>query len=171
MKSDDWVDVLLPKNFHYHGMNKIKAGKGYRDGRPVGVISGPCPECNGQIISIKINTSRKGMECTSEKVCDTCGLIQPSAFAVIDKIEPEYHTRHYDTHEEWLEQSQAIGLTDEIDINLEYTAQEMGHRPNTGEIDYPESNPIFQNINDRNPRLEKAIQRLNKTNESKRHPR
>jgi hypothetical protein len=158
----------LPIHFWYPGMNKIKAGKGYRDGRPLGVLSGPCPECTGTIISIKINTSRKGMECTSEKVCDTCGLVQDGA--VIGKHEQQYHTPHFGSHEEWLERSQATGELDDCDNNLEYQAQQTGQRPNTDDIDYPDENNIFTNINDRNPRLEQAIKRLNKTNQSKKQP-
>lgn len=94
----------LPYNNHYYGMDKIKGGKGYKkDGKPIGILGGKCPECKGNIIKLQMNTSRKGMECTSEKVCDTCGLIMDTAYIVLNKIEQEYHSLTFKTHEDWIE--------------------------------------------------------------------
>lgn len=94
----------LPKNAHYYGMDKIKGGKGYKkDGKPIGILGGKCPECEGTIIKLQMNTSRKGMECTSEKVCDTCGIVVDTAYIVLNKIEKEYHSLTFKTHEDWVE--------------------------------------------------------------------
>ncbi len=98
----DYQSQYLPKAFHYYGMNKGKLGKGYIDGIPYGRISGPCDECGTPIISIQMNTSAKGMECTSEKVCPACGLIHQGAFTVLDRYEVQYTSKSYDTHEAWL---------------------------------------------------------------------
>jgi hypothetical protein len=102
MKDDSLGCPYLHPNFWYHGMNKIKAGKGYRNDIPLGPIGGKCSECDGDIISIKMNTSAKGFETTSEKVCNKCGLIVPGAFQTLEP-KGEYKARYYATHDEWVE--------------------------------------------------------------------
>lgn len=96
----------LPTQFRYDGYKKIKGGKGYRNGKPIGIQDVPCDaeytlhkqftylgkqynyelpyKCNGTIISLQMNTSSKGFETTSEKACDTCGKISLGSFIVID---------------------------------------------------------------------------------------
>jgi len=174
MNSDYQSEYLHPY-FHYHGMNKIKAGKGYYNGHPLGVLSGPCIECEGEIISLKINTSRKGMECTSEKVCNTCGLIYDGAFQILGKQEQEYHTRPYTSHEQWLEemkkQETRQGNPEDIAIECELEEHETGHRKQTeDDYTYGETETRYKNINDINIRLNLAIDRLASTNESKKQP-
>lgn len=161
----------LPKHFWYDGMNKIKAGKGYRNGIPLGVKSGPCKECDGEIIAIKICTSSKGFETTTEKVCNKCGLVYPTSFQIIDKIEEDYTTRPYQTHEDWLRNNKPTDILDGIDQTLEYECQVGGTRPSTDDdISFGPNKAMFKNENDYNPRLAKAIKRLSKTPQSKRQP-
>lgn len=103
MKSDEFTDVMLPKYFWYHGMNKIKAGKGYMDGKPLGVIGDNCTECDGLIIKLQMNTSSKGFETTSESVCDKCGLVEGGPFMVMEtRSDPKYPKlqRHHEVVEE-----------------------------------------------------------------------
>jgi hypothetical protein len=89
MKTDKFKDVTLPKNFHYHGMNKIKAGKGYRDGKALGVKEGKCKYCHGTIIRLRMNISNKGFECTSELVCDKCGTVYNMPYMILGKQDVE----------------------------------------------------------------------------------
>lgn len=124
----------LPLYFHYYGMDKVKAGKGYKkDGTPIGILGPKCPECDGTIISLQMNTSSRGMECTSEKVCDTCGLVQDGAFIVLGKQEAEYKTRPFDTHDEWIrrmvELEERQGNPDDIAVECELFASWTGNRP------------------------------------------
>jgi len=131
----------LPKDFHYYGMNKIKGGKGYREGHPIGIIGGPCPECEGTVVNLQMNTSSRGMECTSEKVCDTCGLIIDGAFSIYrHRFEPFYirepkiyHTNPFDTHEEWLERMKELdemqGKMDDVAVETELFQHWTGNRP------------------------------------------
>jgi hypothetical protein len=96
----------LPKNYWYPGMNKGKAGKGYRNDIPLGILGGPCegswinPKCTGTIISLKMNISSRGFETTSEKVCETCGALYPSPYQLGGGVTPDkppkrkkYHTK------------------------------------------------------------------------------
>lgn len=142
----------LPKDAHYYGMKKLKGGKGYDTyGHPQGIIGGPCPECTGTIINLQMNTSRKGMECTSEKVCDTCGLIIDGAFAIYrHKFEPyyirepkEYHTHPFNTHQEWLERMKELenpmGNPDDIALDAEMFAHVSGNRMNDNQADGDEA--------------------------------
>lgn len=124
----------LPYNFHYYGMDKVKGGKGYKkDGTPIGIIGSPCTECEGTIINVQMNTSSRGMETTCEKVCNTCGLVHDGPFLVLGKIEKEYHTKPYDTHEEWIEQMKKLeemqGNPDDISLETEMFEHMTGHRP------------------------------------------
>lgn len=132
----------LPYNFHYYGMDKLKGGKGYKkDGTPIGIIGGPCPECEGTIINLQINTSSRGMETTSEKVCDMCGLIIDGAFNISRhkyepfelREQPDYHTRPFDTHEDWLERMKELdsrqGNPEDIAVETEIYTHVTGHRP------------------------------------------
>lgn len=124
----------LPIEFHYYGMDKVKGGKGYKkDGTPIGIIGGPCIECDGTVINVQMNTSSRGMETTAEKVCDTCGLVQNGPFMVLGKIEQDYHTKPYDTHEEWIEQMKLLeerqGNPDDISLETEMFEHMTGHRP------------------------------------------
>ena len=126
------VKTDLPKNYHYSSMWKIKAGKGYRrDGHPVGVIGHQCPECTGHIISIQMCTSSRGFTTTSEKVCDTCGLIVPGSFQILEKIDEPYRGRHTETHEEWIQQNTPDLNYDDVDAELEWSSSLNGYRPNT----------------------------------------
>ena len=162
MKSDSFTDVMLPLYFHYHGMNKIKAGKGYRDGHPIGVIGGRCPECDGHMISIKMNTSSKGFETTSEKVCDTCGLVQPGAFQVLEP-HPPYKSRPYQSHEEWIKYNCMDTIRDDdVAWDAESYVHATGGRLNTSDnYTVTGGDEIgFNNEHHTNPRLGKAIQRL-----------
>ena len=103
---DEYSGEYLPKPYHYHGMSKIKAGKGYRHGNPLGILGGPCKieDCTGTIISLKMNISARGFETTSEKVCDTCGTIYPSPYQLGIKIvkdkPPKLHKHHIEKEEE-----------------------------------------------------------------------
>lgn len=124
----------LPYNYHYYGMDKVKGGKGYKkDGTPIGIIGGPCIECDGTVINVQMNTSSRGMETTAEKVCNTCGLVQNGPFMVLGKIEQDYHTKPYDTHEEWIEQMKLLeerqGNPEDIAIETELFQHQMGFRP------------------------------------------
>jgi hypothetical protein len=71
----DGSNTLLPPSFWYDGMDKIKAGKGYRKGVPLGRIGPPCDECKTPIIHISICVSSRGSEFITEKVCPNCGLV------------------------------------------------------------------------------------------------
>jgi hypothetical protein len=89
---------LLPKHFWYEGMNKIKAGKGYINqftGKQevLGVQGGPCRICDGTIIALKMS-SGNGFEVTSEKVCNKCGLIYPTAYQVLDKRDETIESKY-----------------------------------------------------------------------------
>ena len=155
--------MLLPFNFWYYGMTKIKAGKGYREnGRGYGVIGGPCKECEGTVISIKMNTSRKGMEVTSEKVCDTCGLVVPGAFQTLEP-RPPYKGRYFNTHEDWLEHARGV--------EPDFHGADMWHE-NAIHLFGGEYEPTpFSNRYDHNPRLALAIKRLANTPASIKTPR
>jgi len=146
------IDCILPSNFHYYGMNKIKGGKGYdMYGHPRGIIGGPCPECDGTIINLQMNTSAKGMECTSEKVCDTCGLIIDGAFSIYrHRFEPYYirepkiyHTNPFSTHEEWLERMKELdemqGNPEDIALDAEMFCHATGNRMSDSQADRDEA--------------------------------
>lgn len=172
MKSDEWTDVLLPKYFHYHGMNKIKAGKGYRDGHPVGPLSGPCPECDGTIVSVKMNTSRKGFETTAEKVCNKCGLVIPGAFQVLEPKD-DYTARPYDTHESWVAaMTPSPKSNEDVAWDAELYEHINGVRMNTKDnVGYGQHDSVtYANENHRNPRLGLAINRLAATPASIKQP-
>lgn len=121
--------TYLPPHFWYNGMHKVKAGKGYRDGRPIGVIGGPCDDCGSDTISIKMNTSSKGFETTSERVCKECGLVHPTSFQVIEKRK-EYKSKYYDTYDAWLEDMKTEPSYDDTgyDSKHEYNMQLAGRR-------------------------------------------
>jgi hypothetical protein len=162
-------ESYLPKSFHYDGMHKIKAGKGYKHGKPQGVKSGPCDECNGTIISIKMNTSSKGFETTSEKVCDTCGLVYQGAFNVIDKYHENYSSYEYNTHQEWMKANKPIDKSNEdVAWDNELFEHKTGQRPNTSDnVGYGGTyEQQFNNINDSNWRLNQANARLARTPQS-----
>ncbi len=108
----------------------IKAGKGYRDGIPYGVIGRDCDECRTPIVSIKMATSQKGMQCTSESVCPACGLIHQGPFAILDRYEDDYRTNEFESHDDWLAQmkKEPCHLDSDIDEGLEYGASFSGNR-------------------------------------------
>lgn len=148
----------------------IKAGKGYDEhGHPRGPIGGKCSECDGDIISIKMNTSRKGFETTSEKVCNRCGLVVPGAFQTLDHNPNDYRGKYYATHEEWI-QNQCMEVLNDDDIawQNESYVHATGHRLHTSDdVGYDAWRYDKQkNDNHNNPRIAKAIWRLNKTPES-----
>ena len=123
------LNPSLPKNYHYSGMYKVKAGKGYRrDGHPVGVMGHKCEECDGTIISLQMNTSSRGFETTSEKVCNKCGLTYPGSFQILEKKDTDYHSKYSDTHEEWVEQNKPTFDLDDVDMELERWANWNGKR-------------------------------------------
>lgn len=76
----------LNKNFHYKNMSSAKCGKGYReDGHPIGVLSGKCKKegCEGDIITLQMNTSSKGFTTNSERVCLVCGRVYNLGFQIL----------------------------------------------------------------------------------------
>lgn len=163
--------AMLPKNFWYDGMFKVKAGKGYLDlkggSRVVGPLSGPCSECDGTVVSIKMNTSSKGFETTSEKVCNKCGLVVPGAFQVLES-KPDYKSKYYATHEEWMEDMKPSHKSNEdVAWDNELYEHKTGKRPNTSDdVGYggAKFGDQFANINDDYPpRMRLAISRLAKT--------
>lgn len=169
--NSDYNSAYLPKAFHYYGMNKIKAGKGYRDGVPLGRIGGPCDECGTPVISIQMNTSSKGMECTSEKVCPSCGLVHQGAFAVLQRYETKYTSKSYDTHEAWLidAKKSETGNYEDIDANCEAWALYNGKREMTDDdVSYggnrESDNKSFSN-RATNKNYINAIRRLNDNKE------
>lgn len=154
----------MVKNYQYtRGYKLAKMGKGYRDGRPLGPIGGPCNECGGNIISIRMCTSAKGFETTSEKVCDTCGLVVPGSFQVLEPKE-DYKTKYYQTHQDWLNDNKPDFDFDDTDMYFENYYNLYGGK-NKGE------NIKFLNEFTRIPRrLMEATKRLEATNESKKMP-
>ena len=138
----------------------VKAGKGYRDGKPIGPIGGKCKECDGNVISIKMNTSARGFETTSEKVCDTCGLVVPGAFQVLEP-QPPYKSRYYDTHADWVAAMKPDPDMDDVDAWLENGIHLYG-----GSYEPYE----YANQWDKNKRLIQAEKRLASTNQSKYMP-
>lgn len=166
--NSDYQSEYLPPHFWYHGMNKIKAGKGYRDGRPVGPLSGPCPECDGTIISVKMNTSAKGFETTNEKVCDKCGLVIPGAFQVLEPKNDNYKSKPFDTHEQWVKQMKPSDKSnDDVAWDAELYEHINGVRMNTSDdVGYGGPRLEYNNRFDHNKRVAKAIWRLNKTPQS-----
>ena len=156
------VKTSLPKNYHYSSMYKIKAGKGYRrDGHPVGVIGHQCPECEGHIISIQMCTSSRGFTTTSEKVCDTCGLIIPGSFQILEKIDEPYRGKYSKTHEEWIEQNTPDLDYDDVDSQLEASANYNGHRENTDDAEGYGDEYVSNHVNkDYAKRIQDAMYRL-----------
>jgi hypothetical protein len=177
--NSDFKSQYLKPEFHYYGMNKGKLGKGYRDGVPLGRLGGKCDECDGTVIAIQMNTSRKGMECSSEKVCDTCGLVHQGAFTVLQRYFSDYSGKSYGTHDAWVEdmKKSEIGHFDDIDPTLEYWCNWNGKRPNNGDVvHYGDGDakrpPKTHYVNKKyKQRLRDAEERLDKTNQSKNVPR
>lgn len=137
----------LPKPYHYDGMSKAKAGKGYKDPktgdeRLMGVENGPCKEkdCDGTIISIQMNTSSYGFETCSEKVCNKCGMTYPGSFQVLEAKPPQGKSRHYETHEEWVKAMKPCPQRDfenhtDVAWGNEMYAHMTGKRPEGEESD------------------------------------
>lgn len=156
----------LPLNYMYYGYDKIKAGKGYnKDGTPRGVLSGKCSECDGQVISIKMNTSSRGFETTSEKVCDKCGLTVPGSFQVLEAKE-DYKSPYSATHEEWMQQNNLSNDMDDTDMYLENYYHIFGGKGFGEQLELG-----FWNRYTKMPkRLEEAIKRLSNTPQSMKIP-
>jgi hypothetical protein len=159
-------------------MNEIKAGHGYRSGRPIGVESGPCQNenCDGTIITLRINTDIKGFETSTEKVCNICGRIYPMSSQIIGKPPIKYEMNKWNTHNEWktaMMQSQKGPDIDEgIDNHLEASCNYNGDRPNKKDLEgvYFSFNSRYVNKNYENE-LKVIEKRLNNTNASKNVPR
>jgi hypothetical protein len=113
----------------------IKAGKGYRDGRPVGIVGRDCDECGEPIISIRMASGQKGQQCTSENVCSGCGLVYQGSFAILDKYEDDYKTKEFESHKDWLAQmkQEPHDYMSDIDISNEYMASIEGKRESEGD--------------------------------------
>lgn len=108
----------------------IKAGKGYRDGIPVGIIGRECDECGAPIISIRMASGQKGQQCTSENVCSGCGLVYQGAFAILDRYKEDYTTNEFKSHEDWVAQMkrEPRDYMSDVDDSLEYVASVTGMR-------------------------------------------
>lgn len=166
----------LPKHFWYPGMNKAKAGKGYRDGKPVGTLGMQCQECEGTVINIRIcygmgsegdeSDAKNVMETTTEKVCDTCGLVYQGAYQTLDRYDDHYTTVPFDGHEVWkermIELQKAQDSIEDIDSYAEVGQQLLSSLDDNGRI--IQTNPVT--VNQSTIRLYKAMKRLSKTPQS-----
>jgi hypothetical protein len=128
--------TYLSPNFQYYGFQKVKAGKGYKDGKPYGVESGECQneDCEGTIITLKINSSSKGMETSTEKVCNCCGRVYGLGFHILTEKVEQSHIHEWHTHKDWKRSMQTTQCKPQMEnegtaLSTELYQHLTGHRP------------------------------------------